>query len=248
MNFYPHIFYWPRILNLDRMWSWEIAGGTRSGGRALSGLMPSMRLDGGGYWTAALSDVRVNQTAQVLCWRALTARLDGGAAPFVMEMREPRFPPWPTVSGEVVTEQYQSTNSDGSSCSDGTGYVSDAILASLVEAAPLRSTTIKVAIASGAPLQGGEHLSIQHDTFSHRLYRVGRVTVDGDGNSLVGIRPPLREATAAGTRVEFDYPKCIMKLATQNAMDLPLELRFFGKASPKLVEDFPPFDLVEEPE
>src|SRR5262245_29232037 len=67
-------------------------------------------------------------------------------------------------------------------------------------------------IAIGSALRGGEHFSIQHDTFSHRLYRIGKVTLDGLGNSVVTIRPPLREATAAGTRLELDYPKCIMKL------------------------------------
>jgi hypothetical protein len=59
----------------------------------------------------------------------------------------------------------------------------------------------------------------------------------------VGIRPPLREATAAAVRAEFDYPKCVMKLAKPDAMDLALERRIFGAPSVQFVEDFPPFNV-----
>jgi hypothetical protein len=335
MNFYPNIIHWPRNLNRDRMWSWELMARTISGGRSLSGLMPQARVDGGGMWSATLQDVRVTRPDDVRTWRALAARLDAGATPFCMEMREPRLAPWPIVDGVPVTAQYESENSDGSTCSDGTGYVSDVISAAVMAAAALRATALQIIIENAAALRGGEHFSIQHDTFSHRLYRVGKVT-GGDGRAhtvqqvtftgspavisatghglvtgqavffrtggalppnlaadtiyyaapigddtfavaatpggttgspqvlidvsgadsgthrvvtggipTVTIRPPLREATAAGARVEFDHPKCIMRLAKPDAMDLPLELRFFGRATIPMIEDFPPFDLVD---
>lgn len=479
MNFYPNIIYWPRNLNRDRMWKWELGARTLSGGRSLSGLTPVARLDGGGTWMAELGDVQVSSPDEVRTWRALAARLDNGATPVVLEARDERFAPWPLLDGFPVTGQYEATNSDGSTCSDGTPYVADVITANLVSNAALRATSLTIELSNHSALRGGEFFSIQHDTFSHRLYRVAKVTqltqivpgddqytkvllhfdgadgstvitdsnrggsphiwtangnaqidtaqskfggasglfdgsgdyistpdhadfnlgsgdwtidcwfntqvptgalgfmagqsdasattstlsfwiaketsnkirilgytnggaqqwlaqtsvsytdlinpgwhhlaavrigntillfidgvldvgtvinptgahVDSSSNLSVGclgeltsstwngwidefrisvgiarwtsnftppsapyssvaryalaIRPPLREATLAGARVELDYPKCIMRLATPEAMDLPLERRLYGQANVKFVEDFPPFDLVE---
>jgi hypothetical protein len=237
------------------------------------------------------------------------------------------------VNGVKVTAQYESENSDGSGCSDGAGYVSDVIRAELKTAAALRATTLQLVLENAGALRGGEHFSIQHDIFSHRLYRIERVTkadphphrvievaisiaspgvftaaahglaadqavylrssgslplgltpdtlyyvlgpsvttntfqlattpggtaittlgsqsgthrlVTG-GFPTVGIRPPLREATAAGARVEVDYPKCVMKLSKPDAMRLALEQRFFGRGTIEIEEDYPPFELVEE--
>lgn len=245
MNFYPNIIYWPRILQRDRSWKWELGARTVSGGRSLSGLMPTARFDGGGMWMAELGDVQVSSADHVRAWRALTARLDSGATPVVLEARDERFAPWPLLDGAPVVSPYTATFSDGATFSDETVLESEVIAAELVEDAALRATTITISLSNAEPLRGGEHFSIQHDTFSHRLYRVGKVVIDDDGNSVVTIRPPLREATAAGTRVEFDNPKCIMRLADPDAMDLMLERRIYGSASVKFVEDFPPFDLVE---
>lgn len=329
MNFYPNIIHWPRNLQRDRGWQWELGARTVSGGRSLSGLMQTARQDGGGMWQATLSDVQVSTADEVRAWRAVSARLDSGATPICLEARDAKFAPWPGSS----VDQLESTNSDDSTCSDDTSYVQDLISAELKTAAALRATSLTLILENAAALRGGEFFSIQHDTFSHRLYRIGSVTKVDDrdhtvkqmtvtiaspgvftvtshgfvakqqvyfrtsgalptglsvdtlyyvlstsltsdtfkvstteegtalntsgsqsgthrvvtgGFPTVTIRPPLREATAAGTRVEFDYPKCIMKLASPDAMDLALERRLYGSATVKFIEDFPPFDLVEE--
>jgi hypothetical protein len=429
--------------------------------------MPQVHVDGGGLWMAQLTDVRVTRSADVLAWRALAARLDSGATPVVMEMREPRLIPWPLDgNGNPITAQYEAANNDDSTFDDGTSYVSDVISAETYAAADLRATTLRLRLLNASALKGGEHFSIQHDTFNHRLYRIanvldlgpsggndaftkvllaliagiadtnvggsahtwtlngnavisggsllldgtgdfgstpdhadytvgsGDLTIDGEffcdaagggfriicgktitsstganadrsfvllrntsnlisgtlyvgssafavtgttqftstlfpgwhhvalqrvGSTLllsvdgrleasgavsgtvndtngpfsigrsgdenfgadwqgrlrrfrlsvgvarwptgnftppqlpydtkpgnvweVGIRPPLRETTAAAARAEFDYPKCVMKLAKPDAMNLPLELRFFGRGNIALVEDFPPFNV-----
>jgi hypothetical protein len=328
MNFYPFIVYWPRTLNRDRTWEWELISKTISGGKSLSGLSQVGRLDGGGMWQATLGDLQVSTPDQVRTFRALAARLDGGATPIALEVRDEAFAPWPSTS----VDQSEATNSDDSTPSDDTVYVSDVIAAEIKTAASLRATSLALILENAAALKGGEYFSIQHDTFSHRLYRVANVTkIDGNDHAVKGftvtiaspgvftstghglvakqqvffrtsgalptglsadtlyyvlssgltadafkvsateegtaintsgsqsgdhrlvtggfptvtIRPPLREATAVGTRVEFDYPKCIMRLASPDAMDLSLTRRLYGQATVKFVEDFPPFDLVE---
>lgn len=242
MEFYPNIVTWPALLNRDRMWKWDLAATTIGGGRTLTGAMPLSRIDGGGLWAAELSDVKVSTADQVRAWRALSARMDGGATPVVMECRDTRFAPWPTVAGVPVTSN-EATNDDDSTPDDDTDYDGSCIEATLVNAVALRATSAVIRFVAGGPLQGGEYFSIQHETFSHRLYRVASVEVNDAGDSEITFRPPLREATDAGTAVEFDTPKCIMKLATPNAMDLALELRFHGTASVRLIEEFPPFNL-----
>jgi hypothetical protein len=333
MNFYPSIIYWPRILQRDRRWTWELAARTLSGGRSMSGLMPVARLDGGGMWMASLGDVQVSTPDQVRAWRAIAARLDSGATPIAVEARDERHSPWPLVGGVPLVAEYEATNSDGSTPSDQTNYVSDVIQAEVKTAAALRATTLDLILENAQALRGGEYFSIQHDTFSHRLYRLGKVTkidtsdhavsamtvtiaspgvftvtahgfaarqrvyfrtsgalptglspetlyfvlstdlsantfkasateegtaintsgsqsgthrVVTGGFPTVTIRPPLREDTTAGTRVEFDNPTCIMRLAAPDAMDLVLDRRIYGQADVKFVEDFPPFDLVED--
>lgn len=241
MTLFPDIISWPSLLNRDRMWKWELAGTTVGGGRTLTGAMPLARIDGGGLWMCEMGDVQVSSANQVRAWRALAARLDGGATPVVMECRDTRFAPWPLVGGVQLTSN-ETTNDDNSPLDDDTPYEGDVIEATLVNAVALRATTATIRFSAGGPLVGGEYFSIQHDTFSHRIYRVASVVVSGTDNT-VKFRPPLREAVTAGTRVEFDTPKCVMKLATPDAMDLALELRFHGKANVRLVEEFPPFNL-----
>jgi hypothetical protein len=348
VDFYPNVIAWPRLLNRDQQWSWELAGRTLSGGKAISTLEPKARIDGGGKWAATLENVRALEPDRIRAWRATVARLDGGATPFVMEMREPCIPPWPLDdSGDPISEQDEAAHSDDATFSDGSDYVSDVIRAEVKTAAALRATTLTLIIENAEALRGGEHFSLQHDTFSHRLYRIFKVVkiddrphtvqavtftgspaviaaiahgladaqpvffrstaaasgspettepaaLPGDlepdtiyyavpltddtfgvaateddamssppvlvdvsgaevgahrvvagGFATVTIRPPLREATAAGTRVEFDYPKCIMRLAEADTMTLNLDVRRFGTGSVKIEEDFPPFDLVE---
>lgn len=241
MSFYPSLLHWPDLLCRDRTLTWELVARTITGGRSLSGPQQVGRVDGGGVWMATLSDVQVSTPDQVRAWRALAARLDGGATPIVMSVRDEAFAPWPVVAGVPLTT-LPSTNSDDSPLDDDTEYEGSPIQVTLALAAELRATELILDIATGEPLQGGELFSIQHATFSHRLYRVASVALNDDGNSVVTIRPPLREATSAGQWVEFNTPKCVMQLASPDAMDLPLELRTYGKSSPKFVESFPPWE------
>lgn len=236
LTFLPSIIRWPDMLMRDTTIQWSLAARNMSGGRALSGAMPMMRLDGGGIWTATLGDVQVSRADHVRVWHALQARLDGGATPVILSNRMAYTGPYGTS-----TDPLETTANDNVSASDDATFVTPPIIATLTEAADLRATTLTIAFVSGAALRGGEYLSIEHNTYSHRMYQVAAVSLDGDGNSVVTIRPPLREATDAGTPVEFDAPCCVMQLADPSAMDLTLARRIFGQASVKFLESFPPW-------
>ncbi len=236
MEFYPSILEWPEMLMRDKRLTWALSGQSASGGRTLSGAVPRVRLDGGGLWMATLADVQVSTPDQVRVYRALEARLDGGATPVVLSRRDVLFYPAPLDAfGSRVTSYSDAPHDDGGYFDDGTGFYTPTVSATAAAAA-LRATTLTVTITVGSALKGGEVFSIEHDTFSHRMYTVAKV----DGSDIT-IRPPLREAIVAGTRLEFDYPKCVMQLAGTSEMDLPLELRTYGQTTVKFIESFPPW-------
>lgn len=232
----PFLLTWPRMLMRDRMWQWELTARTITGGKTFSGAVPMARLDGGGLWTCTLQDVQVSTPDHIRAWRALSALLDNGATPVILEARDERAGPWPATGSAGLT----ATNDDGSTPGDGSVYASDVIAAALTADAALRATRLQISIENAAALAGGEFFSILHDTFSHRLYRIGAVEQSGT-TATVTIRPPLREATAAGTPLDFDHPRCVMQLATPDAMDLMLTRRTFGQATPRFIERLPPF-------
>jgi hypothetical protein len=66
--------------------------------------------------------------------------------------------------------------------------------------------------AGFSPLIGGELFSVEHAAWGWRVYRITRI--DGD---VITFRPPLREAMAAGAALEFDTPRCQMRLAASTS-------------------------------
>lgn len=125
----------------------------------------------------------------------------------------------------------------------GVGYHVGVIDATLSVAALLGATSIKVDIAYGGDLQGGEHFSINHPVLRDRLYRVRTVKDNGDGTWNVTITPPLRADTPAGIFLNFESPKVVMRLATGNAMDATFESPNVSRPTVNFIESFPPFPV-----
>ena len=90
----------------------------------------------------------------------------------------------------------------------------------------LIAVQITVTITVGSALKGGEVFSIEHDTFSHRMYTVAKV----DGSDIT-IRPPLREAIvaplsspAADPTVVWRTPKLMRSLGSgAKGIDRPMK-------------------------
>ena len=90
---------------------------------------------------------------------------------------------------------------------------------------------------------GGEHFSIDHDMLRWRLYRIRTAIDNGDGTWDCTVRPPLRAVAVADTQLQFDKPKCVMRLASPSSMDLTLSMRRHGRPSVDFIEAFPPFPV-----
>jgi hypothetical protein len=56
--------------------------------------------------------------------------------------------------------------------------------------------------------------------------------------ATVTFMPPLRQATPDGTVIEFDRPRCTMRLAKTSSMDLSVAPWTFNTASVDFVEAF----------
>ena len=81
---------------------------------------------------------------------------------------------------------------------------------SVAASAPLRATQIDVTLSDTTGLRPGQKLSI-----GERLYRVQAHWQPNDTVHRLMIQPPLRQAVAAGTRVEIEKPVCRMRMTTE---------------------------------
>jgi hypothetical protein len=71
-----------------------------------------------------------------------------------------------------------------------------------------------------------------------RLYEIGTVVYTDASHAVISFNPPLREAISAGTQLEFDRPRCTMRLTAPGAMDLTVTPWTFNSASVQFVEGF----------
>ncbi len=196
-------------------------GLTTSGGPSLSGIEEPISTDGGGKWVADFANGEPLDRAGTLAWRAITEGMDGGATAVIVYFCDRLHQP----VGDAVTVPH----SDDTPFDDDSEYSSGGATATAAAAA-LRATTLTISIASEKPLIGGEMFSIEHATWGWRVYRI--ISIDG---ATIQFRPPLREAIAADTPLEFDSPRCQMLLA--GATSNPLNMGRFTSCSIRFVED-----------
>lgn len=223
----------PRKLLMETDHDWNLSGIEMNAGRGTYSPSVSVRTDGGGFWTASLNNIRFPDTTYTLLWRALRQATSNGVVPFVVPRNDTSFAPLPNGA-----ELGPLPHSDGAFFDDKTGYYQPAIDIEIATDAALRATTLVLAINSSAPLIGGEAFSIEHSTMGWRMYEIATVEVSGDIQpyAVVTFNPPLREAVTAGTYVEFDRPRCIMKLLDAKAMDLNVTTYPFSLVSVKFIE------------
>lgn len=176
----------------------DVEHATLRGGESLSGDEDITATDGGGRVFAEFGDGDLIDRDKVLAWRAIVGQLADGVTEMVVPFCDIRHQPY---GGE-----HAATYGDGTHHSDGTPFAGGGPAAEADADAALRATTMPITAIFAQPLIGGEWFAIEHPIKGWRAYRV--LTVDG---SQITFLPPLREAIAAGTPLDFANPRCLMR-------------------------------------
>lgn len=240
--------HFPRRLLRERSNSWNLLGVAATPGQTAQSVAPIVRSDGGGFWSCAMSDVSLSggrglrgtdrQKITTLLWRAVRQIADGGVTPIVVPRNDARFRPWPV--GFPQGDPDPIPFGDSALFSDGSGFYQPTISIT-ADAAALRSTSLDITILQAGALFGGESFSIQHETMDWRLYEIATVEYTDATHAVITFNPPLREAIEDDTELEFDRPRCLMRLASPSAMDLSVAPWTFNSGSANFVETF--FDV-----
>lgn len=196
-----------------------------SGGVSLGGAEDMIATDGGGRWFGEFMNGPLLDREDTLAFRALTALLDEGVTPIIVPFCDPYHQPGGT---SLVPHSDDTPFGDDSLYAGGTAW------AELSADAALRATTLELNNSLPEELIGGERLTIVHETKLERAYKIAQIVEQTATTATVIIRPPLREATAAGTEVDFNNPRCLM--VQQGRAPTRLELGRYGEASIRFVE------------
>lgn len=201
------------------------------GGFTLTGDEVVGRLDGGGRWTTELAEIQVRDRDRINAARAWSAHLDGGATDVVMPIWDLAFAPRGWRAGKLALPGRAEPGEPRDWFNQPVGFGEPLMVADLAASAPLRATSLRISLAQGAGLAAGQHFSIEHPTKGWRLYRIARVTSPGT-TATVEIRPPLRAAVSAGMAVEFDVPRCLMRVTPESAAGLEPDIEMLRRGLP----------------
>jgi hypothetical protein len=171
----------------------------------LAGETQLLLKDGGGLWTLDMViEVKTAQKGGLI--RTLIEGMDGGVNPVIMPFLSDESRHLGHDPGVPVP------HSDGALFSDGAGYVGSEVDIVTASAANLRATTLPVTINTSQPMWGTEAFSIWHVELGPRLYKIVSVPEYSPDAAVLEIRPPLREAVVPGLPLDFERPRCVMKI------------------------------------
>lgn len=214
---------WPDAVLRPQNVAFDIAPRSLAGPSSVSGITQVVSSDAG-IWKATLGNIIIKSRNAVLAHRAISNLLEGRLNPILVPLCR-AYQPVPADSDELYEDV---PHSDDALFDDDTGYVGTVI--DVVAAAPaaVRAVSMTVTVNYAGDIEPGQHFSL-----GERLYRVR--SFDADTGAMT-FRPPLREAVAAGDPLNFDDPVCLMRLASDDAMNLELALRRFGSPTVSFIE------------
>lgn len=221
------VYNWPADL-APRGVSFVGRGRTVMGAATLSGQSQVASYDAGS-WVARLSTVNAGGTANVKAYRALLAKLEGGAHQVAVPVFDLANAPWPNPGGAAGNLVADQPWDDSFYFDDGFGWAEPAIEVTLSAAASARATNISVTKTTIGTVRGGEYFSI-----ADHLH----ILLNEEDDGTWHIWPPLREDVALGVALNFDRPVCRMRLAEESSGDLALERGIFGFPDLEFVEVF----------
>lgn len=182
-----------------------------------------------GFWRATYANIVVTARDRVITWRAIAAKLQGRLNPVLVPYCSAYQP---IIQGLAIGPV---PHDDGAYFSDGTGYVSTKTQVLLTADVPLRGVSCTVNVIAADTLQPGQVFSL-----GERMYQVTDVVDVSDTSKQLWFQPPARESVLANTELEFTNPVCRMRLASDDAMAIDLDLNKRGFPSVDFVEDLAP--------
>lgn len=204
----------------------DIERRTVSGGTSLIGEEDLLATDGGGRIFCEFSSPYLDDPDIALDWRGMSAASDGGATPMIV------------LFGDVRHQGVDSAFApdEGGDTEDAYPPTPDNV--TVADDADLRATELALTITYlPGPVRNGMWLSIDHPVMRWRAYRIAKVLSRDGANVSVSVRPPLREAVDAGTRVEWANPRCVMR--SDGDMRSPTTFGFAEAPAIRFVEHFP---------
>lgn len=210
----------------------RLVGQAITGGVSLSGEAQFADASGGGRWIGEFGDISLLTREARLMYRRFVAAADGGAQSLIVPVADRLHQP--------VNPKYTGTDTFGRDTwvSDITAWTAEEVTAVTTANMALGATSCTLNLTAPKALLGGELFSILHTTQGWRLYRVSRVvsggTVGSAVSTVVQFRPPLREAATSGKALNFESPRCVMRV--DGDLSETVQQFRFGKAAARFVE------------
>lgn len=227
MTVYP----WPAALEARGV-AFNPRGQIVGGAPTLTGQGQLASIDAG-FWVATIDIATLDSGVLVKTFRALRARLEGGAHQLKVPVFDDGQVPYPIAGGAAANAFKEQRYSDGTLHTDGHGFYRPSIVVALSADADLRATSLSATVTTAGTISGGEYFSI-----GDRLYVIKEVLTSSGSARTFAIWPPLRAAAPSGTRLNFEAPVCRMRLATERDMDLALGRLWRAQPAVAFIEEF----------
>jgi hypothetical protein len=220
----------------------DLIGNAIDGGVNGVGDSVTTELSGGGKITATYERMVLqgpDERHEVINW--LGARLNGGFRYINVPIVNDQIGAFPTINGAVRPIVKGVPHSDRSLFSDGSGYSQATVWGELTEAAGLNAGIISVRVYGAARpvFRWSDWFSIYHDVKGWRAYRSWQLldkTSETNPVHMIAVSPPLRQAAAAGTRIELARPTCVMKLMRGETVPFEYEAYYQSRPTINFVE------------
>lgn len=225
---------WPREELPARRPFFNVARRSVAGPATREGLGQVSASDAG-IWKATFEEIIVyqqNGRDRIKLWHAIDGLLDGRLNTVLMPVETTGRRPLPAgVTDEDIDYEETTPHDDDSFFDDDSGYLNSWIGVEVASNAAARATTLSLTKVAAGDLEPGMRFSI-----GERLYQIKTVVSQTAGAATITINLPLREAVVAGAECNFARPVCLMRLATDEEMDLAIEMARYA---------FPTINLVE---
>lgn len=216
---------WPCSVLRSRNIAADIAPRSLAAPASVSGISQVVASDAG-IWKVTLGEIVVRKREHVLAFRAVANLLEGRLGTILVPICR-AYQPVPNGWRELGL-YVPVPHSDDAPFDDDAEYQGGAIFVTVAAPTAARAVSMSVNVASSGEIQAGQHFSV-----GERLYRVRSFDAD---TGIMTFRPPLRDSVAAGSEIDFDDPVCRMRLASDQEMDLDLQMRRFGQPTVSFIE------------